>query len=146
MKIEIKIDPLCEEDKIILITKSVSEEINEIVEKLSQSTPRIISGFRGGKTEILEQEDLIRIYSGSGKVFGVTSNGEYTLRLRLYQLEGILNPSVFVRISNSEIINLKKAESFDLSLSGTIRVALSNGDHTYVSRRYVSKIKQLLGV
>ena len=41
MKIEIKIDPLCEEDKIILITKSVSEEINEIVEKLSQSTQQI---------------------------------------------------------------------------------------------------------
>ena len=52
----------------------------------------------------------------------------------------------FVRISNSEIINLKKVKSFDLSFAGTICVTLSNGQTTYVSRRYVSKIKQVLGM
>ena len=52
----------------------------------------------------------------------------------------------FVRISNSEIINLKKVRNFDLSLSGTICVTLSDGTATYVSRRYVSKIKQVLGL
>ena len=52
----------------------------------------------------------------------------------------------FVRISNSEIINLKKVSGFDLSFVGTICVSLSNGTVTYASRRYVSKIKDLLGM
>ncbi|MEE3451384.1 MAG: LytTR family DNA-binding domain-containing protein, partial [Acutalibacteraceae bacterium] len=68
------------------------------------------------------------------------------LRQRLYELEEQLNKYSFVRISNSEIINLKKVRNFDLSLSGTICVTLSDGTATYVSRRYVSKIKKVLGL
>ncbi|MGN1069556.1 MAG: LytTR family DNA-binding domain-containing protein, partial [Candidatus Fimadaptatus sp.] len=52
----------------------------------------------------------------------------------------------FVRISNGEIINLKKVRGFDLGFTGTICVSLSNGTVTYVSRRYVARIKQLLGI
>ena len=37
-------------------------------------------------------------------------------------------------------------KGFDLSFSGTICVTLSNGTVTYVSRRFVAKIKQLLGI
>ena len=48
--------------------------------------------------------------------------------------------------SENEIINLKKVRGFDLSFTGTICVSLSNGTVTYVSRRYVAKIKQLLGI
>ena len=51
-----------------------------------------------------------------------------------------------MRISNSEIVNLKKVRGFDLSFAGTICVSLSDGSVTYVSRRYVSKIKQVLGI
>ena len=51
-----------------------------------------------------------------------------------------------MRISNAEIIQLKKVEHFDLSITGTILVRLSDGSTTYVSRRYVGRIKQMLGV
>ena len=75
-----------------------------------------------------------------------TDTGEYVLRLRLYEAEQRLNRHSFVRISNSEIINLKKVKGFDLSFAGTICVTLTNGTVTYVSRRYVAKIKQVLGI
>ena len=44
------------------------------------------------------------------------------------------------------IIQLKKVEHFDLTITGTILVRLSDGSTTYVSRRYVGRIKQMLGV
>lgn len=72
--------------------------------------------------------------------------GEYTLHIRLYEIEERLNSHQFVRISNSEIINLKRVDNFDLSFTGTICVKLSNGTTTYVSRRYVAKIKKILGI
>ena len=81
-----------------------------------------------------------------GRVFAVTDKGEYVLRLRLYEAEGRLDSRRFVRISNSEIINLKKVSCFDLSFTGTICVKLSNHTMSYVSRRYVSKIKKMLGI
>ena len=68
------------------------------------------------------------------------------MRPRLYELEERLNKRLFVRISNSEIINLKKVIRLDLSMSGTICVELSNQTTAYVARRYVTKIKQALGI
>ncbi len=146
MQVEIKIDPSFTEPKIIVLTSSMTEDVSNLVKKLSENVPDIISGSRNEKMEVLEQADLIRVYANAGKVFAVTPKGEYLLRLRLYELEERLNPDRFVRISNSEIINLKKVKSFDLSITGTICVQLSNGTVTYVSRRYVSKLKKILGI
>ena len=146
MQVEIKIDPSYPQPKIIILTASMTDDVNSLVKKLSEDVPRIISGSRDNQIEVLDQTDLIRIYANAGKVFAVTTQGEYALRLRLYELEQRLNPNQFVRISNSEIIHLKKVKSFDLSLTGTICVKLSNGTVTYVSRRYVSKLKKILGI
>ena len=146
MKVEIKIDDSYIEPKILILTAAMTEDVNLILNKLSENTPQVISGCKNEKIEVIEQEDLIRVYAGSGKVFAVTEKGEYTLRFRLYEIEERLNPNQFVRISNSEIINLKKVNNFDLSFTGTIRVELTNGTAAYVSRRYVSKIKKILGI
>ncbi len=146
MQLEVKIDNSYIEPKIVILTASMTEEVNAILNKLSDNAPQIISGSRDGKIEVIDKEDLIRIYAGSGKVFAVTDKGEYTLRLRLYEIEKLLPPNRFIRISNSEIINLKKVNSFDLSFTGTVCVKLENGTTTYVSRRYVSKLKKILGI
>lgn len=146
MQVEIKIDSSYTEPKILILTDSVTEDISSLVKKLSEDVPQIISGSRDNKIEVLNPEELIRVYANTGKVFAVTDKGEYTLRLRLYEIEGRLTPHQFVRISNSEIINLNRVNNFDLSFTGTICVKLSNGTVTYVSRRYVSKIKKILGM
>lgn len=146
MQVEIKIDSSCTEPKILILTSSITEDVNNILKKLSENIPQIISGSKDEKIEVLEEAELIRIYASAGKVFAVTKKGEYALRLRLYEIEERLNPCQFVRISNSEIINLKQVNNFDLSFTGTICVVLSNGTITYVSRRYVSKIKKVLGI
>lgn len=146
MQIEIKIEETCKEPKIIVITDKMTDEINTIIKKLSNQQPKMIAGFKEDTIEVLEPNSIYRIFASSGKVFVETDRGEYTLRLRLYEVEQRINSSSFVRISNSDIINLKKVKGFDLSFTGTICVTLSNGTVTYVSRRFVSKIKQVLGI
>lgn len=146
MQVEVKIDSNCNETKIIIFTDKITDEVNEIIKKLSEESPQIIAGTKDDMLEILDQTNIFRVYASDKKVFAVTNNGEYVLRLRLYELEQRLDKNNFLRISNSEIINIKKVKSFDLSFTGTICVLLLNGTVTYVSRRYVSKIKQLLGI
>ena len=146
MQIEIQIDENCKEPKIILITDKMNDEINEVVKRLSEARPNMIAGFKNDMAEVLDPAGIYRIFAANGKVFAETNHGEFVLRSRLYEAEERLDGKVFVRISNSEIINLKKVKNFDLSFAGTICVTLSNGMVTYVSRRYVAKIKQLLGI
>lgn len=146
MQIEIKIDETQKEPKIIILTDKMTKEIDELMKKLSKDKPQIIAGFRNDTLEILEPQSIFKIYSANQKVFAKTENGEYILRLRLYELEERLDNKQFIRISNSEIINLKKVKGFDLSFVGTICVTFLDGTNTFVSRRYVAKIKQTLGI
>lgn len=146
MQIEVKIDHSCIEPKIVIFTAEMTEEIKEMVQKLSEKSHKIISGSKDGKIAVLEQDDLFKIYAENGRVLAAAADGEYVLRLRLYEAEERLNPHQFVRISNSEIVNLRKVKNFDLSFSGTICVELEDNTATYVSRRYVSKIKKILGI
>lgn len=146
MRVEVKIDSSYTEPQILILTDSVTEEINILLKKLTEDVPQIISGSKDGKIEVLDPDNLIRIYAADGKVYAVTNKGEYVLRLRLYEIEPRLDSRRFIRISNSEIINLKHVSSFDLSFTGTICVKLQNGTTTYVSRRYVPKIKKILGI
>ncbi len=146
MQIEIQIDEKCKEPKIIVITDKMNDEINEIVKRLSEARPNMIAGFRNDMAEVLDPSDIYRVFAESGKVHAETNHGVFVLRMRLYEAEERLDCKTFVRISNSEIVNLKEVKNFDLSFAGTICVTLSNGTVTYVSRRYVSRIKQLLGI
>lgn len=146
MKIEVKLEPDAKERKVIIVTDAVDEEIRELMKRISREHPKVLACFSEDQLYLLEQSEIVRVYASAGKVFAVTQRGEYTLRLRLYELEERLDSSCFVRISNSEIVNLRKVKSFDLSYTGTIRVALCNGESAFVSRRYVSKIKNVLGI
>ena len=146
MQVEVKIDKSVAKPRVIIVTSEITEEINALVQTLSESGPRMIAGFRDDTVTVLDEKDILRIYAANGKVYAVLPSGEYVIRLRLYEAEERLKPFRFVRISNSEIINLKKVGSFDLSFAGTICVILSDGSKTYVSRRYVTKIKEVLGI
>lgn len=68
MQVEVKIDDSCSEPKVMILTASITEEVKNLVQKLSENNPRIISGSKDGRIEILEQNDLVKIYAVSGRV------------------------------------------------------------------------------
>ena len=146
MQVEVKLDKSVDEPKVIILASRMTEEVHSLVQMLSASEPKLIAGFREDTVTVLDEKDILKIYAANGKVYAVLPSGEYTLRLRLYEIEERLKPRHFVRISNSEIINLKKVKSFDLSFTGTICVVMSDGSKTYASRRYVVKLKEVLGI
>ena len=146
MKIEVRLDATCEETTVVIYTNRVADEVQNLARRLSQDAPQVIVGFLEEEAMLLSQEEIYRVFAESGKVFAETENGRYQLRLRLYELEERLDGKRFVRISNAEIVNLGMVRGFDLSFAGTICVRMKNDTVTYVSRRYVAKIKQLLGL
>jgi len=146
MQVEIKVDASCAETKVIIVTNKMTEDISELAKHISEQKPSVLVGFKDDNASVIDYADIIRLYSANQRVYAVTKSGEYIMRLRLYELEQRLNSAVFVRISNSEIINLKEVDGFDLSYSGTICVKFRDSSTTFVSRRYVAKIKQVLGI
>lgn len=146
MEIEIKLDESRKTPKVIILTDKITDEVSELVQRLKTSNREIVSGIKDGCVEIINVSSLVRIYASDKKVMIRTDNGEFLSKQRLYEFEEILDNTIFVRISNSEIVNLKKIKSLDLSLSGTICVKFLNGETTFASRRYVARLKNILGI
>lgn len=115
MQIEIKLDESCKEPKIIIHTDKMTEEVSQIVKLLSEEKPEVFAAIHeNGEIILLEQTEIIRIYAENDRVYAKTKDGSYRLKARLYELEERLNKKMFIRISNSEIINLKEVRDFAL--------------------------------
>ena len=145
VKIDVTLDPALEELLVKVLSPGETDELRALLGRLEE--PRRLTGFREGSAVPLEAAEVLRFYGEDKEVRAQALGGEiYTVRLRLYELEERLDRKAFVRVSHSEIVNWKRVTALDLSLSGTIRVTLEGGVATYVSRRYVKKIKEVLGI
>ena len=92
-------------------------------------------GKKDGETYLIEPNTISRIYIENRQVLAETIQGECHLGLRLYQVLEKL-PSYFIKISQSEIVNLKEIERFNITLNGLVEIHLKNKETTYSSRRY----------
>ncbi len=144
MEVEIRIQPGLEEPKAILLAGAESGELRRLADSLSRLSLGPIPVVRGEERLFLPQGEFLRFYTDGKGVSAQTAEDVWAVRLRLYELEEMLDRTRFVRISSGEIINLDRVTAVDLSLSGTIRMTLDGTIHAYVSRRYVKKIKETL--
>ena len=95
---------------------------------------------------ILPIADIVRIYAENQKLRVMGKAGIFQSQQKLYELEEQLPKSQFVRISRSEIVNIRCIRKLDMDLTGTIKVILNDGTYTYTSRRCIPQLKQALGI
>ncbi|MBQ8852271.1 MAG: LytTR family transcriptional regulator [Oscillibacter sp.] len=146
MKVEVKLDPALTETKVVIHAPARTAEVEALAERLSVGE-ELLPGLReDGTAALLRPEDILRFYGEDKAVLAQTAAGTWRVEARLYELEQRLAGRKFVRISHSEIVNLRQVTGLDLKLTGTIRMTLTGGVTTYVSRRYVKRIKEVLGL
>lgn len=146
MKVRLEIHPRYEEPELHVCCKEKSAQAIEAFQTVKSVFDTRIMAYADGYVVPIDSYDIIRIFAQNQRVYAVTTLGEYRLHERLYELEEKLDKSRFLRISNSEIVNLRKIKRLDTSLTGTVKMYLQENTETYVSRRYVSKIKKALGI
>lgn len=146
--IKVEIDPSLKESEVIIRTDQRTELIDQIVAAIERCTikkyPQIMT-ISGEKKVLINQQEIVRVYTENRRVIFSTDTRNYYSRLSLRKLEEQLDPAAFVRISRFEIINLRRVSGFDFSMEGTVQVHFDNGRFTWVSRRYVPIIQQTLG-
>ena len=149
INISILMDPSCEEPEVIIKTSKETHLTEKLVYALEQCIKEEypqLSVFDEDRIFLVNQWDVIRVYTENRRVRVCTVTGTYETKLTLKELEDLLKKDCFIRISRFEIVNLKKITSFDLSISGTIRVKFDDGTETWVARRYVRDISERLSL
>lgn len=146
MKVSIQIHDRFTEPQILICNHTVTDEVRKLQDSINQVVNKTVAAYTENGIYRLPYESFIRFYAEKQKVYAQTKSENYTLHIRLYELEQELSEHDFVRISNSEIVNIKKIKSLDTSITGTIKMFLEGGIETYVSRRNVKKIKNALKI
>lgn len=142
MKIEI-IEDENQKERIIVYVHKKEKYIDKIIERI-EGTLKRIDAYIENEHFLINQVDIESVYTEKGKVFVRTENKTYSLRNRLYTYEEGLSKDMFLRISNSEIINFDKVLKLDTDIIGTIKIIFKSGNVSYSSRRYIKKIKEFL--
>jgi DNA-binding LytR/AlgR family response regulator len=94
---------------------------------------------------VVNFNDVLMIKTENKVVHVFTSNKRYTSNKRLYELEEILGKDFF-RISKSTIINLMEIEKVFYSFNGQMNVMMKNGSIDIISRKYLKKFKEYIGL
>ena len=144
MKIKVQIDSVFQEEMLQIQAPSRTPKIQQVVEFVeSLDDNQRLKGKKDGETYFIESNAISRIYIENRQVLAETIQGEYHLGLRLYQVLEKL-PSYFIKISQSEIVNLKEIERFNITPNGLVEIHLKSKETTYSSRRYLKAIKEKL--
>lgn len=146
MNIEVKIDEKYDNPKIVIYTNKVDAEISNIIDGISSINQKFLKAYKDERMYILNQDEIETIYSENGKIYVKCNNEIYNIKNRLYELEKSLDKKIFVRISNSEIVNFNKVENIDFKIIGTLVLNFKSGNKAYASRRYIPKIKEFLEI
>lgn len=89
---------------------------------------------------------VIFMESLAGEVLVHTQNGVFQTHDRLAQLEKTLDPSLFLRISNSVIIARKSVRKITAAFTQKFILTLSDGSQADVTRSYYYIFKREFGI
>ena len=157
MKFTLTIDPTVTETIVKVTAREVDAEV-QAIQRLasgsldSSSSPAVerplrrLIGTSGNDATVLEVRAILAFFTEKKAVFAHTSKGDWRIKARMYELEESLPAGDFVRISQSEIVNIAAIKKLDLSFSATISVQLKDGSRYYVSRRQLPAFKAKLGI
>ena len=132
------------EDEVIVYAKEKNSLVKSIEELVNGADNYFTVQNERGIKRITEKEAYC-FYIEDKKVYALTEKEKLLLRMRLYSIEEKLSED-FIKINQSTVINIKKIQRFDVSVTGTLKVIMKNGYTDYVSRRRIKNVKERLGL
>lgn len=137
-------DEAMDDVEIIIKAKSQNKDVEKILNALSDTLVNKKVIEVNEMYNDIDINDIIIISKQDRYLFIKTVNGKYVINQPLYKMEEVLDQTWFVKISQSEIVNLKYVKKWNFDKGGIILIELSDGTTSYTSRRCASHIKEIL--
>lgn len=143
MKTEVRRVQEKEDEKVTIECVEITNEVREIL-TFVQSKGKEITGTADGQYAKLQLSNIFYFEALDEHVFAYTKDKVYEIRCRLYEVEERYQDILFLRISKSVVVNLRKIESITPALNARFMAHLKNGEKLIVSRQYVKPLKDIL--
>ena len=143
MELQIRQIGAGEREMVLICCRAVTEEVREIA-AFVRSRQGSLSGTREAKQYEIPVSELFYIESVDGKTFLYTREQVHETPYRIYELEELLRPKHFLRVSKAMLLNLMKIRSIQPALNGRLSAVLQSGEEVIISRSYVKDLKSAL--
>ena len=130
-------------EQVLIRCHAVTEEVREIA-AFVKSRQGSLTGVKDSRQYEIAVSELYYIESVDGKTFLYTKDQVYETSYRIYELESMLRPKNFLRVSKSMLLNLMKIRSIQSALNGRFAAVLLSGEEVIISRSYVKGLKAAL--
>lgn len=146
MKSTLSIDPDCEEAVVNVRAATIDDRVRAIEAIALGSGYSTIAGYREGQISIIEPRRTSRFFTSNKKVYATMDDGMWQVRHRIFELEEMLPLASFVRISQSDIVNIRAINRVETSFASGLVVVLKDDTRCPISRRYISAFKRAIGM
>lgn len=144
MKINIDIDDNHEETRITIQAREWTQNLEEIVNIINKKKQQRLLGIDEEQTVLLDPKEIDFIHAEKRKIYAVSKDSRFEVKMKLYEVEEFLIPHGFMRFSKSVIGNIDSIEKFEASFNGNLCVYFQSGNKEYITRKYVNAIKEKL--
>lgn len=145
MHVKFNISPRFSIPFISINTKTESADLLQLGRNIERLiSKQLIVGQSGAKTVPIPLYQIIRFQTAEKHVVCETIEATYRVKYRIYELTKLLEKDDFIQISSSAIINLNFLANLSASPSGVYQVNFTTGKHSYISRRFMTKLRKEL--
>lgn len=143
MIVKLEQDSTRENIEVLIKYAIHNQDVDRLI-SLIKSVDTRIKCEKNGKEKWINASDIYYVESVDKKTFLYCREEIYLTEFRLYQLLDMLSGRGFVQISKSCILNINTLDTITPKLNSRMEATLTSGDRLYVSRKYLSAIKQAL--
>ena len=125
------------------------DRLNEEVLRLKAHIYRFcgkLTAKRAQETVFVELSEVLYFESVDNRTFLYTSDEVMEIKLRLYELEEMLPPEDFFRISKAQIVNINRVRMLVPGFNRTLFATMTNGEQVYISRKYAADLRSALSI
>lgn len=135
------------EDKVgVILDETNFEKLKPLLEYLAYQKSQVMFQTAEGWVQLNVSRILYLEAFGDDILVHLLNNEQYVIKQPLYQLEEILKPYFFVRIGKSFIVSVSKIKFIKTKLNAKLDLELINGVNLDVSRSFVKKFKNAIGI
>ena len=145
MKLSVEQIPREYEEEVIVRCYNSQEKWVEAIRAITVGEISI-SSFADERVYRLKLSDVYYFEVVEGRSFLYCEKSVFECKKKLYEFEELCRHSMLFRCSKSVILNADKIQYVHPTVSGRFEATLTNNEKVTISRQYVGKLKQLLGV
>ena len=127
-------------------TRSNDEALQKLLTELRPNLPQRIAARKGKRIVLLSLREVVRAAIEDKLVFLHTQSERFHTDKSIAELETVLEPAGFFRISRGELVNLEYVREILPWFSGTYKIRLSSGVELDVSRDRGRRLKEFMNI